>query len=121
MPTRSQRLAHAAYARVNARGSTDRYTSFAKELPTLIHTCGLAQAVAFARAKGKDSKECADDLAGVLSEIGHVGFIDADQLSIVILSPRTSVAAYIRLSRDALAAAIWLKRHVEARAVAGQQ
>src|SRR5437016_1413625 len=115
MPTRTQQLAHAAYNRVNARPRADRYASFAKELPTLIHTCGLAQAVAFALSKGEDNEDCANDLAAVLAQIGY-GCVDARQLADHIQNPATGVSDYVRLSRDALAAAVWLKRHVEGRA-----
>lgn len=116
MPTRTQQLAQAAYDRVNAAPSKDRYVSFAKELPTLIHTCGLAQAVAFALAKGEYNEACANDLAAVLTRIGYARCGDARQLAEHIRNPATGVADYVRLSRDALAAAVWLKRHVEGRA-----
>ena len=51
--TRSQRLAQEAFARVtDHRRPNKEYVSFAKKFPALIHTCGLAQAIAFALAKG---------------------------------------------------------------------
>ena len=46
------------------------YVSFAKKFPALIHTCGLAQAVAFALAKGGQQGVYAEDLAAVLQTVG---------------------------------------------------
>ena len=60
--TRSQKLAQAAFACVQNRGAT--YEPFAKKFPALIHTCGLAQAVAFALAKKET--DYIGDLAAVI-------------------------------------------------------
>ena len=63
MPNRTidQRLAEAAYAQVSARTSDDKakrkkYRTFALKFPALIHTCGLAQAVAFAVDNDSDNR-----------------------------------------------------------------
>jgi CRISPR-associated protein Cmr5 len=109
--TRSQKLAQGAYARIRGYGKPKKeYVSFAKKFPTLIHTCGLAQAVAFALAK----KEIGyvGDLAAVLNGSGH-----PDISSAQTLHERTrtlQLSGYLRLSRDAISAAGWLKRYVEA-------
>jgi CRISPR-associated protein Cmr5 len=109
--TRSQKLARAAYGRIAVRGKLEpEDISFAKKFPALIHTCGLAQAVAFALAK----KETAyiEDLAAVLKESGYPDFSSAQ-----VLQKQTHdqpLSGYLRLSRDALDAAGWLKRYVEA-------
>ena len=54
--TKEQSMAEKAYSIVNSRqtepGFKD-YKSFALSFPSLIHTCGLVQAVAFAMAKDK--------------------------------------------------------------------
>jgi CRISPR-associated protein Cmr5 len=109
--TRSQKLAQAAFARIAARGAPSKeYANFAIRFPTLIHACGLAQAVAFALAK----KETAyvKDLAAVLKDSGHGEIASADALN---SEARTqTLGGYLRLSRDALRAASWLKRYVEA-------
>ena len=114
--TRSQRFAQAAFARVAAHGQPKKdYVSFAKKFPALIHTCGLAQAVAFALAKGRQQKvyeEYAIDLGAVLKEGGHTDITSADSLA--RLTREQSVSGYLRLSRDAINAAVWLKRYVEA-------
>lgn len=118
--TRTQTIAQHAYSAVAARlpqladeKARDTYISFAREFPSLVHTCGLSQAVAFALARrGKPQEEYAKDLASVLHAAGHGEITDVDQLA---EKTRTHpVAQYLRLSRDALAVAVWLKRHVEA-------
>lgn len=109
--TRGQKQAQAAYAAIDRRQPDKDYTSFAKKFPALVHSCGLAQAVAFAAAKKET--DYLDDLTAVLNATsGRVP--SRDTLS--GLSRDLSVSAYLRLSRDTLAAAVWLKRYVEAAA-----
>jgi CRISPR-associated protein Cmr5 len=124
--TRSQRLAQAAFPRIQSRMRSlhekafDEYRSFAKKFPALIHTCGLAQAVAFAEAKGaskdqskpKPELQYLDDLAEVLKAAGHPTITNRAQLS--KQSREEGLSTYLRLSRDAINAAGWLKRYVEA-------
>lgn len=134
MQTRSQRYAQAAYKRVTARVTTndkgkkvleDKYETLAKKFPALIHTCGLAQAVAFAEAKGaskdqdkpKPELQYIHDLAAVLNAGGHTEIMDAKVLA--QQSRDVALGGYLRLSRDALQAASWLKRYVEA--LAGEE
>jgi CRISPR-associated protein Cmr5 len=113
---KSQRMAQAAFNRVQARHPvSEEYRSFARDFPTLVHQCGLAQAVAFALAKGRTRealKAYACDLADVLKVAGHLNAATAEDLSGQTRS--LPVLAYVRLSRDALDAAVWLKRYVEA-------
>jgi len=109
--TRSQQLAQEAYVRVAARGQPKGdYTGFAKKFPALIHTCGLAQAVAFALAKKEH--DYINDLANVLKAGGHPRVASAETLKEQTINEE--VSAYLRLSRDAIDAATWLKRYVEA-------
>ena len=115
MHTRSQQFAHAAFPRVRDRKQAlgakfDEYKTFAKKFPALIHTCGIAQAVAFALAK--DEAEYISDLTAVLKAAGHADITPAEPLD---QHTRTKTfGAYLRLSRDAVTAASWLKRYVEA-------
>lgn len=68
--TRSQKFAHAAFARISKYEKLGKeYASFARKFPALIHTCGLAQAVAFALAKKQAGY--IEDLAAVLNGSGH--------------------------------------------------
>lgn len=120
--TRSQNLAQKAYTCVEKRknGKTfSDYVVFAKKFPALIHTCGLAQAAAFAEAKRKKDQltggvECEylGDLASVLNAGGHGNVADANSLT--ESTRKESVTTYLRLSRDAIDAAVWLKRYAEA-------
>lgn len=114
--TRSQKMAQEAFACVQNRGAvTEEYRSFAREFPTLVHQCGLAQAVAFVRAKAPKSdahRDYGDDLAAVLKKAGHDDTTTAEALATRSREP--GVSGYIRLSRDALDAAVWIKRYVEA-------
>ncbi len=114
--TKSQRMAQEAYKRVSERKETKKgdafkeYVSFARRFPSLLHSCGLVQAVVFANTK--DQKEYIDDLVSVLSSAGYAGLnghSDLEQRARTVPVP-----AYHRLARDALRAAEWLKRYAEA-------
>jgi len=114
--TRSQRMAHAAFPRIRQRKERlkekefKEYNSFARKFPALIHTCGLAQAIAFALAKQEG--DYIDDLATVLRESGHLEIADA--MALQKQTQTQPLNGYLRLSRDAISAAGWLKRYVEA-------
>lgn len=54
--TNSQKMAQAAYKRIADRKPDREFVSFARSFPSLIHSCGLAQAVAFANVKGAAEK-----------------------------------------------------------------
>ena len=112
MTLHSQKMAQAAYQRIEGRRrSSDReFISFARSFPSLVHACGLAQAVAFAQAKRR--QEYLEDLAAVLGAAGHAEAASPDHLAQA--AREHSVLAYVRLSRNALQAANWLKRYVEA-------
>jgi CRISPR-associated protein Cmr5 len=106
--TNSQKMAQCAYQRI-AKGKDQEFISFARSFPSLIHSCGLAQAVVFAQAKTR--KEYLDDLAAVLNAAGHS---DTGSEWLATATRDYPVSAYVRLSRNALEAAGWLKRYVEA-------
>ena len=111
MATCDQRMAQEAFNLVSEndfnRGKNDQYRSFAKSFPSLIHSCGLAQAVAFAMEKNSGY---VTDLATVLNAV-------ETQILPQNLAERSRTAGvveYMRLSRRALSAASWLKRYVSA-------
>ena len=114
--TNSQKMAQAAYKSISRRVDSknkslpEKYASFARSFPSLVHSCGLAQAVAFARSK--DHGQYLDDLAAVLNKLGHAEAVSADGLEKA--TREHLVPAYVRLSRNTLQAAGWLKRYVEA-------
>jgi CRISPR-associated protein Cmr5 len=114
--TTNQKMAREAYSRITRRKPGAEYASFAREFPILVHSCGLAQAVAFALAKGEHWQEYVDDLAAVLRRAGWEQLSDARRLSQE--SCNQPVTQYLRLSRNVLAAAVWLKHYVEAGAAA---
>lgn len=107
--TRTQRFAQVAYRRIQGRVSELRdkkrkeFASFAKRFPSLIHSCGLAQALAF--AQGNKEEDYLSDLGAVLS-------IDAGDL--LNQARNKPIAEYLRLSRETLTASGWLKRYAEA-------
>lgn len=107
MPTREQERAQRAYAKVFAHRNTDEeaeYKQFSKSFPALLHTCGLAQAIAYGQAKALRSYM--DDLAYV------IGQTDVEEMTRA--SREASLPLYQKHSRDTLAAATWLKRYAEA-------
>lgn len=117
--TRSQQLGTRAFCRLESvdrmtkpdKTAREKYVSFAKRFPALVHTCGLAQAVAFAHAKAPDGY--LDDLRAVMmSEKNDVNSFDVPSFAAEIRSAELS--EYMRLSRTALEAAGWLKRYAEA-------
>ena len=120
--TRSQKLAQAAFSNANARRDSlnendfKEYISFAKKFPALMHTCGLAQAVAFALAKAKGERDCIrdyiDDLAALLNAGGYSNISSASDL--LIQTQTLQIGEYLRLSIDTINAASWLKRYAEA-------
>jgi CRISPR-associated protein Cmr5 len=103
--TRSQAWAERAYhciiKRAEHTDSRGDYCRFAKRFPSLIHSSGLAQAVAFAHAKNMTG--IIDDLASML-----------EQKNLSEDCRKASASEYLRLTRSALEAAGWLKRYAEA-------
>ncbi len=105
--TRSQRYARAAAACLTDRSSgrsPKEYRSRAVSFPALIHAAGLCQALAFAASK-EEFRDYLDDLARVL---------ESDREALLRTSREADTFAYLRLGRDAMEAAGWLKRYAEA-------
>ena len=100
--------AQRAYARVTERikgENTDKYKSFALGFPALVHSCGLAQAIAYMQAKALP--EYQQDLSYVVME----------EMEIKTLAQRARTAElpeYRRLTLDVISASSWIKRYVEA-------
>lgn len=107
--TNEQKMAQTAYQRIQRRRPGRDFASFARSFPSLVHSCGLAQAIAFA---AKEHNEYLEDLADVLKAVGHSEAASAKTLEQA--TREESVPAYVRLSRNTLQAAGWLKRYVEA-------
>ena len=106
--TKEQLMAQEAYERVMNRSRDtdfDDYKSFALSFPSLIHSCGLVQAMAFAMAKEKGGY--IDDLQKVFNEIDNAG-------DLRIRSREADVMEYMRITRHAISAASWIKRYCQA-------
>lgn len=113
MQTNSQKMAQAAYTAVAECAVSGEFKSFARGFPTMAHTSGLAQAIAFAQGKGKGHHDrYLKILATVLNAGGFGPFPDSGTMA---EKARTAEAAeYMRLSRGAFIAADWIKRYAEA-------
>lgn len=112
-----QKMAQKAFEKADSRSKVkvefDKYLSFARGFPSLIHSCGLVQALSF--AKSKSSKpgphRCfIDDL----KEILIVGDLIFEKDDLVDCARKADQTKYLLLSRRALDAAVWLKRYSEA-------
>ncbi len=109
--TRTQEYAQRAFERIQMRTNIlteekkrKEFAAFTKRFPTLIHTCGLCQALAFAQAKDRD--DYLDDLVAVMKRPSRETLLGQARSE--------PVPAYMNLSRDAIKAAGWLKRYAEA-------
>lgn len=111
MKTRDQDYAEKSYNAVSKRINDPKkgeYKSFAKRFPTLIHTCGLMQAIAFAQGKGGTPLLVLEDFVAV---------IPASQTNIedfVKECREMEVSKYMHTSCNAMLAAGWIKRQADA-------
>jgi CRISPR-associated protein Cmr5 len=103
--TKQQDRAQKAYKCLSPeREVGDEYRQFAKRFPALVHSCGLAQAVAFAQSK--DKSVYLDDLASVMN------ISNSQELANV--SRTVDLVEYQRTTREAIECATWIKRYAEA-------
>lgn len=116
--TLQQKFALDAHTRVTAfrktaptdddkdKAKRKKYGSMAHKLPILIHSAGLAQAVAFVQSrKSVEQKQLLTDLAGTLGE--------GNGEALAGRSRTADLAEYMLLTRRALAALVWYKRYAE--------
>jgi len=97
--------AHSAVSGVVGNKKAGDYSSFSKSFPAVINNCGLAQAIAYGFAK-KAPLDYMKHLAAV------AGFENQDDMA--SSSRSVDVSEYLRLTRQTLSAATWLKRYSEA-------
>jgi len=110
--TKKQERAKIAYDQVKTDivGSSvlkekEDYAQIAKKFPALVHSCGLAQAVAFIEAKeGEVGKKYLTHVCAVLNEHQDIGDV----------SRNAELMEYQRFSRDVIESATWIKRYTEA-------
>ena len=118
MQTRDQIYAATIYEQVKPikdRGESERkkYGSMAHTLPVLVRTAGLAQALAFVQARGDEPQK------RLLSHLAQTVSAETSE-ALLERSRSLDLGAYMRLTRDVLAALLWYKRfaqsvlHIEA-------
>lgn len=111
MTTRQQQYASSAHQKVEALTGRDnafktRYGSIAHRLPVLIRSAGLAQALAYVDARGKDEgQQLLDDLAEV------VGVTNRNTLT--SQSRTNALLEYMYLTDQCLDALLWFKRFAQ--------
>lgn len=115
--TREQHYASAVFAQIEPLITTDKasreaYGSLAHKLPILIRTAGLAQALAFVKARNKEGtlqRRLLLDLEAVLRKSGAL----AKGADLVSSSRVAHFEEYMRLTESALEALLWFKRFAQ--------
>lgn len=110
---RTQKYASLAYPMVSAikgRPVEAKYRTLALTFPTMIMQSGLAQAVGFLMAKGKDEHQTM--LEHVAQLLEYQGTDTVKKMHADILA--SELSDYQRLTRNALEATSWLKRYTQA-------
>lgn len=110
MQTREQEYAIKVYDQVSKAVKSpeyrDQYGSMAHQLPVLVRSAGLAQALAFVAARGKQAhKDLLNDLAQVLGYENGTTLAEA--------SRRADLMTYMLLTERVLAALVWYKRFAQ--------
>lgn len=111
LQTRSQRFAAHAYENVKgitASAHKDKYKALTRNLPVLIRTAGLAQALAFIPSEDAQ-KKMHETLIDHLSTTVNNG----RNVSETCRDKNLSLQHYMRLTRDTLDALVWYKRFAE--------
>jgi CRISPR-associated protein Cmr5 len=111
MTTLQQQMATKAHELVSGVGQDEKqkYGTMAHKLPVLIHTAGLAQALAFVEARQDPAQlKLLDHLAATL---GIEAITNRQQLA--QKSREESLPVYMLLTRRALQALVWYKRFAE--------
>src|SRR5947209_19005325 len=112
MRTRDQIYAADVYKRVKAvseefkKGDPDRnrYGGMAHQLPILIRTAGLAQALAFLESRDtKGHKQLLTDLAATVGQQGKL----------LEKARGVGISDYMLLTRQVMAALLWYKRFAQ--------
>lgn len=112
MKTRDQKYASDVYKRVSdvskdfKKGDADRnrYGAMAHQLPILIRTAGLAQALAFLDSReSKGHKRLLTDLAATVGQPGQL----------LQRARGEGIGEYMRLTRQVMAALLWYKRFAQ--------
>ncbi len=96
------------------KGQSAEYRSHMEGLPALLRSAGLAQTVAFLKAKGGVQGEIHDHIQAHFRDLNFLGK-EAPTLIELVTNARTSTTAQYRLhSQIALRVAFWHKRLAQA-------
>ncbi|MDO5650907.1 MAG: type III-B CRISPR module-associated protein Cmr5 [Moraxella sp.] len=107
MEIRTHKYAGLAYPLVEKVKNSDveaKYRTLALNFPTMIMQAGLAQAIGFLKAKGKDEHTL------LLQHIETVLKIN----DLHVKTIKSNISEYQLLTRQAIEAASWLKRYTQA-------
>lgn len=127
MKTRDQKLAMAVYERVMAldtslaqdkRKPRKQYGTMAHQMPILIRTAGLAQALAFVEARHSEEQgkplspqhRLINDLECVLR---NNNMLEDKHRSLLAAVREAELGEYMRLTQHVLAALLWFKRYAQ--------
>jgi CRISPR-associated protein Cmr5 len=122
MQTREQKYANAIFKQVtgyrdnHTEKERKEYGSMAHQLPVLVRTAGLAQALTFVEARHQEKKEdgkvikpppkqLLDDLAATLER--------QDGGKLAQAARAANLPEYMRLTQQVLAALVWYKRFAQ--------
>jgi len=116
MMTRSQKHAQGIAGQVKEvqarpRKIQKQYGSLCHRFPIMVLRNGLAQAVGFLAAKSQSDGSTAHGL--LLAHLAAHLSSNANAASYQIHVNQANIAAYRRMTREALAAAVWYKRFAE--------
>lgn len=89
-----------------AQPEIDKYGSMAHQLPVLVRTAGLAQALTFVTARGQEPhKQLLNDLALVVGQ--------PTGTALAAEARNANLSAYMHLTQQVLAALVWYKRFAQ--------
>lgn len=115
--TREQIRADKAYSHAESMKDSagkDDYGRYAHKMPILIRTAGLAQAIAYAEAKGKDKpgiQKLLDHLAQQLQISGLLqGGNNVDRSALSAASKTADLSTYRMFTHEIQSCLVWYKR-----------
>jgi CRISPR type III-B/RAMP module-associated protein Cmr5 len=106
-------------AETNAKHEAEsKYRALCESFPILMRSAGLAQTVAFLRAKEKGEGARANEYAALYGDLEkqfrNIGFLGDEALSERVADAKLSQADYRLYSEIAMKAALWHKRLAQA-------
>jgi CRISPR-associated protein Cmr5 len=116
--TREQTYAKEVFERIEPfiekdRATQKKYGSLAHKLPVLIRTAGLAQSLAFVKARNKEEGAPQRQLLRDLESVLRKTSVLASEQTLVECSRLAGFDEYMRLTESALEALLWFKRFAQ--------